>query len=221
MKIGILCACAPEFEPYRVALGGDTHTVCGAKVIEGTLCGREVAVLFCGIGKVNAAIGTSTLVRSLNCERVIMSGAAGAIAKGLHIGDCVMVSDCIYHDLDPQLICDYHPEGIDPDFKCADDIVKIGRAAGMHCGRTVTGDVFIADDGRESIIERFDPLCCDMETAAAAHACFLLNVPFNCIRAISDTEDEAGLGSFEKNVRFAAEKAFDGVCSVLSDLYAT
>ena len=83
MKIGILCACAPEFEPYRKALGGDARTVCGAKVIEGTLCAKEVAVLFCGIGKVNAAIGTSTLVRSLNCERVIMSGAAGAIAKGL------------------------------------------------------------------------------------------------------------------------------------------
>ena len=107
MKIGILCACAPEFEPYRKALGGDVRTVCGAKVIEGTLCAKEVAVLFCGIGKVNAAIGTSTLVRSLNCERVIMSGAAGAIAKGLHIGDCIMVSDCIYHDLDPQLICDF------------------------------------------------------------------------------------------------------------------
>ena len=90
----------------------------------------------------------------------------------------------------------------------------------MRSGRTVTGDVFIADDGRESIIERFDPLCCDMETAAAAHACFLLGVPFNCIRAISDTEDEAGLGSFEKNVRFAAEKAFDGVCSVLSEMEA-
>ncbi len=218
MKIGILCACAPEFEPYRAALGGATRTVCGATVIEGALSGKDVAVLFCGIGKVNAAIGTSTLVRSLNCKRVIMSGAAGAIAKGLHIGDCVMVSDCIYHDLDTQLICDYHPDGIDPDFKCAADVVDIGRTIGMYCGRTVTGDVFIADDGRESIIERFDPLCCDMETAAAAHACFLLGVPFNCIRAISDTEDEAGLGSFEKNVRFAAEKAFDGVCVVLSEL---
>ena len=218
MKIGILCACEPEFEPYRTALGFDASTVCGAKVIEGILCGKEIAVLFCGIGKVNAAIGASTLVRNLNCDRVIMSGAAGAIAKGLHIGDCVMVSDCIYHDLDPQLITDYHPGCIDPDFRCAGDIVAIGKAAGMLCGRTVTGDVFIADDGRESIIERFDPLCCDMETAAAEHACFLLGIPFNCIRAISDTEDEAGLGSFEKNVRFAAEKAFDGVFSVLSEL---
>ena len=218
MKIGILCACEPEFEPFRSALGGEAGTISGAKFVEGMLCGKEVAALFCGIGKVNAAIGASTLIRNLNCDRVIMSGAAGAIAKGLHIGDCVMVTDCIYHDLQPQLIIDYHPDKIEPDFACAQDIVEIGRAAGMFCGRTVTGDVFIADDGRESIIERFAPLCCDMETAAAAHACFLLDAPFNCVRAISDTEAEAGLGSFEKNVRFAAEKAFDGVCTVLSEL---
>lgn len=68
----------------------------------------------------------------------------------------------------------------------------------MLCGRTVTGDVFIEQDGRESIIERFDPICCDMETAAAAHVCHAMGVSFNCVRAISDTEDEAGLGSFEK-----------------------
>ena len=57
-----------------------------------------------------------------------------------------------------------------------------------------------------------------METAAAAHVCHAMLVSFNCVRAISDTEDEAGLGSFEKNVAFAAQKAFDGVCAVLSEL---
>lgn len=101
---------------------------------------------------------------------------------------------------------------------CEKDVVDIGAAEGMLCGRTVTGDVFIEQDGRESIIERFDPICCDMETAAAAHVCRAMGVSFNCVRAISDTEDEAGLGSFEKNVAFAAQKAFDGVCAVLSEL---
>lgn len=57
-----------------------------------------------------------------------------------------------------------------------------------------------------------------METAAAAHVCHAMGVSFNCVRAISDTEDEAGLGSFEKNVAFAAQKAFDGVCAVLSEM---
>ena len=89
---------------------------------------------------------------------------------------------------------------------------------GLSCGRTVTGDVFIEKDGRESIIERFNPVCCDMETAASAHVCYALNVPFNCVRAISDTEEEAGLGSFEKNVIYAAQVAFGTICSVIGQM---
>ncbi len=218
MKIGIMCACAPEFEPYKSALGGKASTLHGMQRADGILCGHEVSAVFCGLGKVNAALGAMTLIRDCGADRVIMSGVAGAISGGVHIGQCIMITDCVYHDLSSQLIIDYHPSAIDPDFACAKDIVDAGRALGLLCGRTVTGDVFIESDGRESIIERFDPICCDMETAAAAHVCHAMNVPFNCIRAISDTEDEAGLGSFEKNVAFAAQKAFDAVCAVLGEI---
>lgn len=218
MKIGILCACRPEFEPFKTALGGNDSALHGMRHISGSLGSHEVSAVFCGIGKVNAAMGASALIRDCGADIVIMCGVAGAIAKGLHIGQCVMIEDCIYHDLDAALLTGYHPEGIDPDFRCAEDIVALGKELGMRCGRTVTGDVFIADDGRESIISRFDPLCCDMETAAAAHACCLLGTPFACLRAISDTEEESGLGSFEKNVEFAAKRAFDGMCRILEKL---
>ena len=67
MKIGILCACAPEFEPYKAALGGEIRSVCGAKYVEGMLCGNDVCALFCGLGKVNAAMGAAALVRELGC----------------------------------------------------------------------------------------------------------------------------------------------------------
>ncbi len=218
MKIGILCACAPEFEPYKAALGGKASAVHGMLRADGVLCGHDVSVVFCGLGKVNAALGAMTLIRDCGADRVIMSGVAGAIRGGVHIGQCIMITDCVYHDLSPQLVIDYHPSAIDPDFACSQDIVDIGRAQGLLCGRTVTGDVFIESEGRGSIVERFDPVCCDMETAAAAHVCHAMNIPFNCVRAISDTEDEAGLGSFEKNVAFAAQKAFDAVCAVLGEI---
>lgn len=218
MRIGILCACAPEFEPYKSALGGRVSMLHGMQRVDGVLCGHEVSAVFCGIGKVNAALGAGALIRDCGADRVIMSGVAGAIKRGVHIGDCVMITDCVYHDLTPELITQYHPSGIDPDFLCEKNVVDTGRALGMLCGRTVTGDVFIESDGRENIIERFDPICCDMETAAAAHVCQAMNIPFNCVRAISDTEDESGLGSFEKNVAFAAQKAFDAVCAVLGEI---
>ena len=218
MKIGILCACAQEFEPYKKVLNKEPRLIHGMQNTNGTLCGHDISVIFCGIGKVNAALGTITLIHDCGVERVIMSGVAGAIKKGIHIGESIMITDCVYHDLTPQLLIDYHPSDINPNFICAEDIVSIGRNMGLSCGRTVTGDVFIEKDGRESIIERFNPVCCDMETAAAAHVCYALNVPFNCVRAISDTEEEAGLGSFEKNVIYAAQVAFGTICSVIGQM---
>lgn len=216
MKIGILCACAPEFAPFKDALGGSTTELHGMQRIDGFLCEHEVSVIFCGIGKVNASLGAVSLIRDCGADRVLMCGVAGAIARGLHIGQCMMITGAVYHDLEASLLTGYHPSAIDPEFKCAEDIVALG--GDMVKGKTVTGDVFIAGEGRESIIERFDPMCCDMETAAAAHVCCAYGVPFNCLRAVSDTEDEAGLGSFEKNVQFAAAKAFDGLCEVLKKL---
>ena len=136
MKIGILCACAPEFEPYRATLGGESTFIHGMQRTDGVLCGHEISAVFCGIGKVNAALGAMTLIRDCGADRIIMSGVAGAIRRGVHIGQCVMITDCIYHDLSPQLITDYHPSGIDPDFLCAKDVVNIGAAEGMLCGRT-------------------------------------------------------------------------------------
>lgn len=218
MRIGILCACSQEFEPFKSALGENSVRLNGLIRCDGTLAGHEVSAVFCGIGKVNAALGAVSLIRDCGAERVIMCGVAGAIADGLHIGQCIMITDCIYHDLEASLLRSYQPGTIDPDFVCAEDMILLGRDDGMLCGRTVTGDVFIADEGRSDIIARFDPLCCDMETAAAAHVCSMYGVAFNCLRAISDTEDESGLGSFEKNVEFAAKNAFDGLCRLLEKL---
>lgn len=118
MKIGILCACAPEFEPYKAALGGESTFIHGMQRTDGVLCGHEISAVFCGIGKVNAALGAMTLIRDCGADRIIMSGVAGAIRRGVHIGQCVMITDCIYHDLSTQIITDYHPSGIDPDFMC-------------------------------------------------------------------------------------------------------
>lgn len=216
--IGILCACKAEFAPYKAALGGSTRLFRGIEVISGELCGHDVTALFCGIGKVNAAIGAEILIRDFAAERVIMSGTAGAIANGLHIGQCVMISDCCCHDLDAALLTGYHPSVIDPLIRCDDKLIRLSEDRGILCGRTVTGDVFVADEGRADIIERFSPLCCDMETVAAAQMCRVLDVPFNALRCISDTEDESGLGSFEKNVAFASQNAFNAVAELIKEL---
>ncbi len=214
MKIGILCACVPEFAPYERLLGGGAVEHKGCLIKEGELCGIKVAVICCGLGKVNAALGAAILIDDFAAERVVLSGVAGALAEGLHIGDIVMVTDTVYHDLDAKLLTDFHPTPIEPVFTCDSELIRLAEALPVRFGRTVTGDTFIEDEGREELIRRFDPLTCDMETAAAAHVCRSMGTPFNAVRAISDTKDEAGLGSFEKNVAYASEKACDVLCKL-------
>ena len=215
MKIGILCACPAEFAPYEKLISGKAVEHRGCFVLEGKLCGRDAAVICCGLGKVNAAIGTSLLINDFSADRVVLSGVAGALAEGLHIGDTVMVTDTLYHDLDAGLLTGYHPSPIDPVFQCDPELIGLAKALPIHFGRTVTGDSFIEDEGRTELIDRFHPLTCDMETAAAAHMCRTLGIPFNAVRAVSDTREESGLGSFEKNVAYAANRACDVLCKLI------
>ena len=215
MKIGILCACPAEFAPYEKLIAGKAVEHRGCFVLEGKLCGRDAAVICCGLGKVNAAIGASLLINDFSADRVVLSGVAGALAEGLHIGDTVMVTDTLYHDLDAGLLTGYHPSPIDPAFQCDPALIGLAKALPMHFGRTVTGDSFIEDEGRAELIDRFHPLTCDMETAAAAHMCRTLGIPFNAVRAVSDTREESGLGSFEKNVAYAANRACDVLCKLI------
>jgi len=215
MKIGILCACPAEFAPYEKLIAGKAVEHRGCFVLEGKLCGRDAAVICCGLGKVNAAIGASLLINDFSADRVVLSGVAGALAEGLHRGDTVMVTDTLYHDLDAGLLTGYHPSPIDPVFQCDPELIGLAKALPMHFGRTVTGDSFIEDEGRAELIDRFHPLTCDMETAAAAHMCRTLGIPFNSVRAVSDTREESGLGSFEKNVAYAANRACDVLCKLI------
>ena len=75
------------------------------------------------------------------------------------------------------------------------DLVHLAeRAAGqgngegkIRTGRGVSGDQFIDQAGRSSIIEKFNPDCVDMESAAVAHVCYVNQIPFLALRAISDT----------------------------------
>lgn len=215
MKVGILCACPAEFGPYEKLIDGKAAGHRGCLVLEGELCGKDAVVICCGLGKVNAAIGAALLINDFSADRVILSGVAGALAEGLGIGDTVMVTDTLYHDLDAGLLTGYHPSPIDPVFQCAPEFIRLAKALPMRFGRTVTGDSFIEHEGRAELIEKFHPLTCDMETAAAAHMCRTLSVPFNAVRAVSDTKEESGLGSFEKNVAFAAQKACNILCKLI------
>ena len=95
-------------------------------------------------------------------------------------------------------------------------VAKLGYKA--YWGRMVTGEAFIAEDGRQKINEEFAPLSVDMETAAIAHVCYVNQIPFIAIRSITDNAAHSGQGNFERNCVRAAEIAKDITVALLEEM---
>jgi len=163
---------------------------------------QQVTIVQSRMGKVAAAVTATTLIREFHVDAIVFTGIAGALAGDVGIGDVVVASDLVQHDI--QGPPDEFRRGEVPllgrrEF-VADDALSDAAVAGatlffehdlaavvdagmraelgidrprVHRGRIVTGDEFIHGDGKAVVIDR-DPaaLCVDMEGAAVAQVCF-------------------------------------------------
>ena len=232
-KIGIIAAMEVEAEELKAALT-DARAVyhMGMNFIEGTLDKTPVVVVRSGIGKVNAAICATTLLQRFGVTHVINTGIAGSLDERIRIGDLVISSDAVQHDIDatkfgyrrgviPQL-------GIssvfvaDSAMRQAARMAAVNQVSNEHVfeGRIVSGDTFVATrEQKADLVATFDAICCEMEGASIAHVCSLANVPFVIIRAISDNADEdADLDypSFERSAAHRCAIITRFVCSHLA-----
>ncbi len=170
---------------------------------EGTLNGKDVVVVRSGIGKVNAAMCTQILVDTYGVEAVINTGIAGSLNAQIDIGDIVLSTDTLEHDMDA--VAFGYPLGQIPrmdtlSFKADGKLRALAKKVcdevvpevSVFEGRVVSGDQFVSDKGKKDwLVENFDGYCTEMEGAAIAHAAYLNGIPFLIIRAISDKADDS------------------------------
>ena len=145
------------------------------------------------------------------------TGVAGSLNADIDIGDIVVATEAVQHDLDLTPI-GFTPGQTDCDGLTAfptDDAMRKGAveavkdtAPEIHVfeGRICTGDQFIASrEKKNAIIDAFGGLCCEMEGGAIAQVCYLNRIPFVIIRAISDKADDSEEMSFEQFAEDAAK----------------
>ncbi|MBQ4128195.1 MAG: 5'-methylthioadenosine/adenosylhomocysteine nucleosidase [Ruminococcus sp.] len=227
--IGIICALAIEVEQLTELLENKKEeTYAKMKYISGTICGKEVVMTECGIGKVNAAMSTQVMIDKYNVDVVINSGIAGSVSRDLKIGDIVISKDCVQHDFDgtqmgdPKGLIQYNDEKrieIPADKSTAQKLMQACKGienTNVMLGTIATGDIFVADKAlRQSIADEFSALACEMEGGAVAQVCYRNEVKFAILRCISDDFDENEFLDFMEFRVLAADKSIAAIKNFL------
>ena len=206
------------------------QTKASMEFCEGSLNGKKVVVVRCGIGKVNAAICAQILADIYHIDAVINTGVAGSLKNEINIADIVLSSDAVQHDMDATHFG--YEVGVIPRM---DNSVFVANAilidlaqkvckeiipeVGVHTGRVVSGDQFIADnDKKDWLVSNFNGYCTEMEGAAIAQTAYLNKIPFLIIRAISDKADHSAQMAYSEFEELAIKNSVKLLMGLIAKL---
>lgn len=211
--IGIIGAMEEEVSKLKERmLVKETVTKASMEFVKGTLEEKEIVIVRSGIGKVNAAICAQILVNIFNVKAIINTGIAGSLKTEINIGDIVLSSDALQHDMDATGFG--YAYGVIPrmetsTFKASERLIEIAKESceavnkdiSTFVGRVVSGDQFISSkEKKDWILANFQGYCTEMEGGAIAQVAYLNDIPFLIVRAISDKADNSAqmdYGEFE------------------------
>jgi adenosylhomocysteine nucleosidase len=233
VKIGIIGAMDEEIVYMKESLDIYGESVYARNTFyEGTHHHKEVVLCKSGVGKVNAAITTQILIEKFKVTHILFTGVAGALDPSLEVGDIVISSSAMQHDMDASALSPDFPKGtipmfaFDSEFYADKHLVKLAETAAKNLsgpkvmvGKVLSGDQFIADrELVESYCLLFKGTCIEMEGSAVAQAAFLNDVPFVIIRSISDKANGEAPASFAEFTALAARRSSDMVESIIESL---
>lgn len=225
-ELGALLARMPDEQRVRVA---------GRDFWVGHLHGRPVVAVLSRIGKVAAAITATVLLERFGARAIVFTGVAGGLAPGVNVGDVVVATQLLQHDLDASPIFPKYEVPLMGLSRFAadaaigdalatvaretlrDPVALVGQGAvdefGLHSpkvhrGLLVSGDRFVSTTAESEALQRAlpDALAVEMEGASVAQVCHDYGVPFAAMRTISDRADDAAHGDFSRFVVAVASR---------------
>ncbi len=187
-------------------------------ITQGLIHGKPVILALAGVGKVAAAITTTLVIERHDVKRIIFTGVAGAVSAQVQVGDVVVGSDYLQHDMDARPLFPRYEipyTGISR-FKGDAALVAIvlealGAASMLatgqkglkiHEGLIISGDRFVSSAAEVQALRQAlpDALCVEMEGAAIAQVCHDYAIPFAAMRSISDKADDSAHVDFPQFV---------------------
>ena len=202
--LGIIGAMDEEVARMKEQMeDAQVQTWAGMDFYRGRINGKEAVVVRSGIGKVNAAVCAQILADRYEVSAIVNTGIAGSLDGKIDIGDIVLSTDALQHDMDATNFG--YPLGQIPrmevlSFQADRRLLELARVCckevnpdiHVYEGRVVSGDQFVSSqEKKEWLIRNFKGSCTEMEGAAIAQAAYLNGIPFLIIRAISDKADNS------------------------------
>lgn len=245
MTTAILSALAEEQHGLLALLVNPQRvTRAGRDFWRGELQGHPVVLALSRIGKVAAATTATTLIEAFDVQRIVFTGVAGGIGPGVQVGDVVVASQFVQHDMDASpLFARYQVPLYGRDcFACDEHLSALLLAAthegvasagghfdpgngrsevSVHQGLIATGDRFVSGAAESQALQvallagGLAPLAVEMEGAAVAQVCFDYGIPFAAMRTISDRADDQAHVDFPT---FVAEVASRYALSIIQQL---
>lgn len=216
--IGIIGAMAVEVENLIAIMAEEkTETISSVTYHIGKIKNISCVVAQCGIGKVAAAVCAQTMILKYQPRAVINIGVAGGMGQGVHIGDIVVSNGLVQHDVDTSALGDQKGmiSGINlVTIPASERLLHLVLSTakqfygnGIHEGIIATGDQFIGTAEKlKQIAADFSAAACEMEGGSIAQVCYLNQMEFVVIRAISDNADDNAENDYASFTVSSAQK---------------
>lgn len=214
--LGIIGAMAEEVEQLKQEMEcPEIVSVAGMDFYKGRIGEKDVIVVRSGVGKVNGAVCVQILADRFGVNGIVNTGIAGSLKAEINIGDLVLATDAVQHDVDATQF-GYQPGQIpqmnvfafeaDKNLRAlaAECCKRVNPDIGVHEGRVLTGDQFVSSrEKKKWLVQSFAGACTEMEGAAIAQAAYLNQIPFLIVRAISDKADDSAQMDYEEFEKMA------------------
>ncbi|MDE5415883.1 5'-methylthioadenosine/adenosylhomocysteine nucleosidase [Alkalihalobacterium chitinilyticum] len=219
MVIGIIGAMNEEIELMREEMDIESERkIARITFYSGTMGKHKIVLCKSGVGKVNAALTTQILIDHFKTAKIVFTGVAGALDPNLNVGDIVISTSALQHDIDASPLG--FKRGEIPMFEHTSDfpadasLIELATKASEQLniqvvkGRVLSGDQFIASQQLvQELQDTFSGACVEMEGSAVAQAAMLNDIPYVIIRSISDKANGEAKMSFNEFVEVAAKQS--------------
>ncbi|PPE67259.1 5'-methylthioadenosine/adenosylhomocysteine nucleosidase [Caldimonas caldifontis] len=207
--------------------------VAGREFWVGHLGGQAVVAVLSGIGKVAAATTATLAIQRFGAQALLFTGVAGGLGKGVRVGDLVVATELLQHDMDASPIFPRHElplyglSRLRTDAAMSRRLLQAARSVAadaarvlgsdaraafgiatpaVHDGLIISGDRFVSTSAESAALRRElpDALAVEMEGAAVAQVCHDHGLPLAVLRTISDRADDQAHVDFSAFVQHVA-----------------